>query len=135
MFNKKIKLPFTRKNTKQPPEKMKEQIEKETNEQQSSYNKPIPSSGEDLKQQVTAALHNPADLVIKNISPNFTLIYIDDLVDTRPLNEQILRDLYKNTHASPEKIKQFLTIPKVDLSSNLDESVMALLNGSVTKEG
>lgn len=131
MFNKKIKLPFTRKNTKQPPGKMKEQIEKETNEQQSSHNKPIPSSGEDLKQQVTAALHNPADLVIKKISPNFTLIYIDDLVDNRPLNEQILRDLYENVHAPPEKLKQLLTIPKVDLSNNLDEAVMALLNGSV----
>lgn len=131
MFNKKITLPFTKNNTKQPAVKMNEKIEKENNDGQTRHNRSIPSSGEELKQQVIAALHNPADLVIKIIPPNLTLIYIDDLVDNRTLNEQILRDLYINLHAPPEKLKQLLTIPKVNLSNVLDDAVMELLNGSV----
>ena len=129
MFNKILKLPFAKKKTIKPAEIQKEQID--VTEAKTANENHIPTSGHVLIQQVKDALHNPADLIVKTISPNLTLIYIDDLVDNRPLNDQILRDLLKSTHESPEKIKELLSIPKVDLSNHLDKSILALLNRTV----
>ncbi|MFC6038594.1 spore germination protein [Paenisporosarcina macmurdoensis] len=129
MFNKRLKLPFAKKKTIKPAEIQKEQID--VTEAKTDKESHIPSSGHLLIQKVKDALHNPADLIVKIIPPNLTLIYIDDLVDNRPLNDQILRGLFNSTHESPEKIKELLAIPKVDLSSHLDKSILALLNGTV----
>ncbi len=129
MFGKLIKLLFDKEQMKEPHDmsEKKEQSAKAPTVHETL----IPSYGKELAQQVTAALHSPADLVVKNIAPNLTLIYMDDLVDVRTLTDQILRDLYKEVYLSPEILKQRLTIPKVDLSSTMEEAVMALLNGSV----
>lgn len=129
MFAKLIKLLFDKEQMKEPHD-MSEKKE-QSPEASTVHESLIPSYGKELAQQVTAALHSPADLVVKNIAPNLTLIYMDDLVDVRTLTDQILRDLYKEVYLSPESLKQRLTIPKVDLSSTMEEAVMALLNGSV----
>jgi hypothetical protein len=132
MFKKKLKsISKKRQAPEEKPKEPKTQKPKDQEESKSSSTSTVPLGKKDFVKAIKDATHNPADLIIKSISENLTLIYIDDLIDDRILNHNILPDLFKYAHESPERLKGLLTIPKVDMTEKLDNSVQSLLNGSV----
>ncbi|MFJ8064513.1 spore germination protein [Psychrobacillus sp. NPDC096426] len=115
----KFKLPFNKKQTPiviQGPKKDAEMIT---------------SSKNDFIQSIKDAIHNPSDLIIKSIPPNLTLIYINNLVNDQTLNNHIITNLQNEFYEKPEAIKSALSIPEVNISSQLDAIVASLVNGSV----
>ncbi|WP_342505725.1 spore germination protein [Sporosarcina sp. FSL K6-2383] len=123
MFRKRFNSTFTKKQSAEASEKNKE-IEGKTDSV-------VPLSKNDFTQMVSTAVHHSADLNIKSIPPNLTLTYIDTLVDGEVLKDHIIQDLFKSKDASPESILSTLTIAQVKLSSNLDEAITALMDGTV----
>ncbi|GGA27775.1 spore germination protein [Psychrobacillus lasiicapitis] len=118
----KFKLPFKKKQQQQPYKEMnavKEKVEL------------IAPSENDFTQLIKDTTNNPADLVIKSIPPNLTLIYINNLVNDQTLNEHIITNLQNNFFETPEAIWPILSIPEVNISSQLEETIASLLNGSV----
>ncbi len=101
---------------------------KEFEEKTDSVN---PSLANDFIQIVSEALHHSSDLVVKSMPPNLTLIYIDTLVDGEVLKDHIIQDLFKSKDVSPENILSILTIAQVKLTSNLDETITAMMDGTV----
>ena len=126
MFKKKPKL---------SPAKKQSAVESETNNQQStekteSTESTVPPLGKDFIQAVTNAVHNTSDLIVKPIPPNLTLIYIDTLVDNEVLKDHIILDLLKSRNDSPEQIFSVLSVPELELSNKLDETISAMMNGT-----
>jgi len=124
MFNKSFKLSPSKKKTTENGNKDKTQ-EKEASEST------IPSSSIAFVQAIKDATHHPADLIVKSIPTKLTIVYIDNLVNGQTLSDHIIKDLYKNTNEIPETIKSQLSIPEVKLSSELNQAVSAMLNGTV----
>lgn len=92
---------------------------------------PIPVSKNEFLDVLKKKVHNPADLVIKNISATITIVYLDFLIDGKSLNEHILPILDKEQSAPPKTIKDKLPIAEVDLSGELNKSVFEMLMGAV----
>lgn len=85
----------------------------------------------DFIQAIKDATHNPADLVFKSIPPNLTLFYIDNLVKDQMLNDHIISNLKNSPMENPEAIKEILSIPEVNISTELALAINSMLNGSV----
>ncbi|PUB05083.1 spore germination protein [Paenisporosarcina sp. OV554] len=100
-------------------------------EQKVSKGNMISSSRNVFIQAIKDATQNPADLIVKFIHPNLTLIYIDNLVDGITLTDHIIPNLFKKTNESPENIKSLLSVPQVKLTDHLTETVSALVEGTV----
>lgn len=100
-------------------------------EQKVSKENMISSSKNVFIQAIKDATQNPADLIVKFIHPNLTLIYIDNLVDGITLTDHIIPNLFKKTNESPENIKSLLSVPQVKLTDHLTETVNALVEGTV----
>lgn len=115
----KFKLPF---NKKQPP------VEVDT--PKGNFEK-ITHSKDSFIQSIKDATNNPSDLIIKSLPPNLTLIYIDKLVDDQSLNNNIIANLQNKPNETPEIIKVILSIPEVNLFSQLMEVIEAIVIGSV----
>ena len=79
------------KDQKNKDQKAKDQKPKDQEESKNSSTSTIPTAKEDFVKAIKEATHNPADLVIKSVSEVLTLFYIDDLVDDRILNQNILK--------------------------------------------
>ncbi|WP_419962432.1 spore germination protein [Psychrobacillus sp. BM2] len=115
----KFKLPF---NKKQPPianDPVKEDIGR------------ITPSKIDFIQSIKDATHDPSDLIVKFIPPNITLIYINNLVKDQTLNDHIITILQNNPNETPEIIKNALSVPVVNISTQLEETVKSLVNGTI----
>lgn len=115
----KFKLPF---NKKQPPienDPVKVDIGR------------ITPSKIDFIQSIKDATHDPSDLIIKFIPPNITLIYINNLVKEQTLNDHIITILQNNPNETPEIIKNALSVPVVNISTQLEETVKSLVNGTI----
>ena len=52
-------------------------------------------------QSIKNATNNPADLIVKSLPPNVTLIYIDNLIDDQTLNNDIIANLQRKPHDTP----------------------------------
>jgi len=120
-FNMKFKLPF---NKEQPPS------EKETPKEKESLVM-VALTTDHFIQSIKSATNNPADLIIKSIPPNLTLIYIDNLVDDQTLNNDIIANLLNNPQETPEAIEMTISIPEIVKSNLLQETVESMINGSV----
>ncbi len=119
LFKMKFKLPF---NKKQPPptkEAPKENLVR------------VAQVTDHFIQSIKTATNNPADLIIKSIPPNLTLIYIENLVDNQTLNNDIIAILQNNPYETPEDIEISLSVPEVNETSLLRETVKSMVNGSV----
>jgi hypothetical protein len=146
MFKKNLKLPFSKKQSPVGSDKEQEDSkEKKENknsskkessigsekEQKVSKENMISSSKNVFIQAIKDATQNPADLIVKFINPNLTIIYIDNLVNGGTLTDHIIPNLFKKTNESPENIKSLLSVPQVKLADHLTESVSALVDGAV----
>ncbi len=119
LFKMKFKLPF---NKKQPPptkEAPKENLVR------------VAQATDHFIQSIKTATNNPADLIIKSIPPNLTLIYIENLVDNQTLNNDIIAILQNHPYEKPEDIEISLSVPEVNETSLLRETVKSMVNGSV----
>ncbi|SDN10490.1 GerA spore germination protein [Psychrobacillus sp. OK028] len=117
----KIQLPFTK-------SKKRTTVVKETIKKDIGMITPLKN---EFIQSIKDATHNPADLMIKNISPNLTLVYIDNLVNDVTLNNHILASLQDKPIDTPETIKASLSIPEINISARFEVVVTAIVNGSV----
>ncbi|EPD50585.1 hypothetical protein HMPREF1210_02554 [Paenisporosarcina sp. HGH0030] len=90
----------------------------------------FPISSKDYLEAIKKATNNPTDLVVKTISPNLTLTYIDSLVDGQTIRDQLIPDLLRKEYESPESLKSALSLPEVDLDEQLDHSVLSMYNGT-----
>lgn len=118
-FIMKFKLPF---NKQQPPsikEAPKENLVR------------VAHTTEHFIQSIKNATNDPADLIIKSLPPNLTLIYIDNLIDDQSLNNDIIACLQNKPHETPEDIVMALSIAEVSQASLLKETVASMVNGSV----
>ncbi|MFJ7826500.1 spore germination protein [Psychrobacillus sp. NPDC096623] len=117
----KIQLPFN-KNKKRTP------VIKDAPKKDIGMMTPLKS---DFVQLIKDATNNPADLIIKNISSNLTLVYIDKLVNEVTLNDHIISNLQDKSIDTPDTIKTTLSIPEIDISTRLEVVIKAIVNGSV----
>ncbi|SES11134.1 spore germination protein [Psychrobacillus sp. OK032] len=115
----KFKLPFNKKQTPIVIQATKENVEM------------IIPEENNFTQMIKDATHNPSDLIVKSIPPNLTLIYIKNLVNDQILNDHIITNLQNKIYETPETIKLSLSLPEVNISSQLEETVASLVNGSV----
>lgn len=91
----------------------------------------VPPVGADFIRLVSDAVHHTADLVVKPMPPNLTLIYIDSLVDTVTLNKHIIEELLVQPCESPENVALMLSIPQVKFAQTTGEAVQAMMDGCV----
>lgn len=96
-----------------------------------STQKTISASNSLFIKEIRELTNNPSDLIVRDITPNLVIIYIDNLVDGQTLNEHILRELQQKSYDSPECIKANLSIPEIDLSDLLDKAIQSMVNGTV----
>lgn len=68
---------------------------------------------------------------MKDIPPNITLIYIDNLVNDQVLTDHIISNLQKKSVDTPDTIKAALSIPEINASTRLDVIVKSIVTGSV----
>ena len=85
----------------------------------------------DFVQLIKDATHNPADLIIKTIPPNLTIVYINNLVNDVTLNNHILSNLQNKPNDTPDIIKTTLSIPEINITTQLEVAIKSLVNGSV----
>ena len=85
----------------------------------------------DFVQLIKDATQNPSDLIVKDIPPNITLIYIDNLVNDQVLTDHIISNLQKKSVDTPDTIKAALSIPEINASTRLDVIVKSIVTGSV----
>lgn len=91
----------------------------------------ISASKDEYIQSVKNLLHSSSDLMIKFLTDDITIVYLDFLVDGNTLNEHILNKLDKSIDRSPISIKEKITISEIDISNQLDNCIYAMLNGAV----
>ncbi len=115
----KLKLPFNKKQPQSTKEVPKENLVR------------VAYSTDHFIQSIKNATNNPADLIVKLLPPNLTLIYIDKLVDNQTLNNDIIANLQNKPHETPDTIEASLSIPEVVISSLLKETIESIVNGSV----
>ncbi|MEI4768145.1 spore germination protein [Psychrobacillus sp. FJAT-51614] len=89
------------------------------------------SSKSDFIEAIKHKTHSPSDLIVKTISPTITVVYVDNIVDNQSLNKLIIHSLNQINNESPEIIKDILSIAEVDITVDIDKSVLAMLNGNV----
>lgn len=118
-FTMKFKLPFNKQQQQPVQEAPKENLVR------------VAHATDHFIQSIKNATNNPADLIIKSLPPNLTVIYIDNLVDDQTLNHDIIANLQNNPKETPEDIEISLSVPEVNESSLLRETVESMVNGSV----
>ncbi|MFJ7372897.1 spore germination protein [Lysinibacillus capsici] len=115
----KFKLPFNKQQQQPVQEAPKENLVR------------VAHATDHFIQSIKNATNNPADLIIKSLPPNVTLIYIDNLIDDQTLNNDIIANLQSKPHDTPEAIEMALSIAEVSQSSLLRETVELMVNGHV----
>ncbi|MFC5591175.1 spore germination protein [Sporosarcina soli] len=91
----------------------------------------VSTSADVFIQTVSAAVHHSSDLIVKSIPPSLTLIYIDNLVDTKALTDHIILELVKYPGVSSQNLTSYLPVPQVKLTEEVGDAVRALMDGSV----
>jgi hypothetical protein len=123
VFNKKFTLFFRKKQSAE-----KDALNKEPEEKVIGQISPSTSV---FIQAVSDGVHHTSDLRVKSISPNLTLMYIDNLIDEEVLNTHVLPELLKMEVVTPDNMLTALPIPKVKVTKKLAESLMEMMNGTV----
>lgn len=112
--------------------KIKQKIQ--PNEEKPKYNPPkIPISPfkNDFIDELNKIVHSPADLVIRYVTNNITIAFIDGLVDTQSLNEKILSRFEDTSEETPSTLRERLSIPEVDVFNEMMKSIDEMLIGGV----
>ena len=124
MFNKK---------KKNKEKKNKEKADQENKEQQKNEKKPkhepISPDKNLFLIEVKDKLHSPSDFIVRFVSNNLTLIYIDNLIEKQMLNDIIITQLQEVVE-TPEAIHQTLTLPEVDVVNEMNKFIDDMLQGA-----
>ncbi|SOC22634.1 GerA spore germination protein [Ureibacillus xyleni] len=115
------------KNNKQKKED-KEKKEQQKNEEKPKK-EPISPDKNQFLLTVKEKLHSPSDFIVRSVSDNMIVVYVDNLVDNKNLNEIILTQL-QEVEETPEAIHQKLTIPEVDIVDELNKFIGDMLQGA-----
>ncbi|MGE7664934.1 spore germination protein [Ureibacillus composti] len=75
--------------------------------------------------------HYPADLVVRIVTEKISILYFENLIESSFLNEFILKYLQETNHNEPESISENLSIPGVELATDINKTVNSMLNGVV----
>lgn len=130
MFNKNFKNIFKKKEMKQEAHSDSENLNPKSINNPSHDKKKISADKVEFISVIKKESNNPSDLITKFISEDFTLFYIDNLVDSRVLNEHILPIVISNPSSSPSELKLKLQIHEVDMTEKLDLVILELFKGA-----
>lgn len=128
MFNKNFKNMFKKKESKKEVHSDSESLK--TKSINSHDEKLISTDKAEFISAIKKESNNPSDLKTKFISEDFTLFYIDNLVDSRVLNKHILPIVLNNPSLSPTELKFRIQIPEVDMTEKLDLAILELFSGT-----
>lgn len=81
----------------------------------------------DMKERILS----PADLVIRNISENITIMFLDNLIKEDILNMKLLPALRNIENESPQTIQSQLPLPQINITSQMADCVETMLTGAV----
>ncbi len=75
-------------------------------------------------------INDPGDFIIKNLTEEITILFIDNLVDAQLLTNQVIPTLQNISQLSPQTVKEKLPLSQVDITNKLDVMIYELLSGA-----
>lgn len=75
-------------------------------------------------------INNPSDFIIKNVSDEITIVFVDNLVEVKSLTDLIIPNLQDISEPTPQTIKEKLPLAQIDISNKLDIIIYELLEGA-----
>lgn len=130
MFIKNFKNMFKKKESKQEARSDSESLKPKSKNNNSHNKKVIPAVKDEFISVIKKESNNPSDLKTKFITEDFTLFYIENLVDSRVLNKHILPVILNNPNSSPNELKSQLQILEVNMTENLELAILELFSGA-----
>lgn len=82
-------------------------------------------------EELKGMVHSPSDLIIKRLTEQITIAYIDNLVNGQVLNGQIISVLEKSQSVIPVELPQLLPIPRLKITDQKKTIIYDMLAGSV----
>ncbi|MDM5198438.1 spore germination protein [Fictibacillus enclensis] len=92
--------------------------------------KSFPASKEEVISFFRQQFQSAADLVIKEVCPHLTVLYLEPLIDGQILREQILQPVQNKEIHSLEELYSTLSVGDVNDEKDPEKAVESLLNGS-----
>lgn len=130
MFTKNLKNVFKKKELKIEAKSETEGLKPKSKNNHTHVKKLIPSDKAEFISVIKTDSNNPSDLKTKFITEDFTLFYIENLVDSRVLNKHILPVVLNNPNSSPHELKSQLQILEVNMTENLELAILELFSGA-----
>ena len=90
----------------------------------------IPSSNKIFIELIKQELNYSADLVIQEY-PSIAICYINNLIDHKSLNDNIIYHLQNEENPSPNSVKSRLSVGFIEEISEIDQALLPILTGSV----
>ena len=129
MFNKTFKNMFKKKESKQEARSDSESLKPKSINDHSHDKKLISPDKAKFISLIEKESNNPSDLKTKFITEDYTLFYIENLVDSRVLNKHILPVVLQNPNSAPSELKFQLQVPEVNMTENLELAILELFSG------
>ncbi len=102
---------------------------KDNTDQSAQNQADIPAAKDAFLAEMKGRFSNSADFIIKELSPELSLLYIETLIETTMLNENIIGALCEPVRSLDQALEQIDSGSKNKLDS-LDKTIDALLEGS-----
>lgn len=90
----------------------------------------LAESSSEFIESVKTSLHNSSDVVVLNVQPKLTAIYIEGLIDGNKFNRDVLGQL-DETSVEPTIVESQMNSGDVQQTHELKKAVIALLGGAV----
>ncbi|PKC51258.1 hypothetical protein RhiirA1_484167, partial [Rhizophagus irregularis] len=87
-------------------------------------------SKDDFIKTIKEKTNTPSDLIIKFVTTNITMVYVDFLIDSQTLNGQIIAELKTATVQNANDIKDILPISEVNVLDKIDDCINEMLIGA-----
>lgn len=87
-------------------------------------------SKDDFIKTIKEKTNTPSDLIIKFVTTNITIVYVDFLIDSQTLNGQIIAELKTATVQNANDIKDILPISEVNVIDKIDDCINEMLIGA-----
>ncbi|MFL0504925.1 spore germination protein [Ureibacillus sp. 179-F W5.1 NHS] len=104
------------------------------NEEKPEYNPPkipVPPLKNDFINELKKIIHSPADLVIRFVTNNITIAFIDGLIETQSLDDNILARFEDTSDETPSTLRERISIPEVNVFDEMIQCIDEMLIGAV----
>ncbi|CAM5223999.1 GerA spore germination protein OS=Ureibacillus acetophenoni OX=614649 GN=SAMN05877842_103154 PE=3 SV=1 [Ureibacillus acetophenoni] len=87
-------------------------------------------SKKEFTELIKEKINDPSDFAVKYINENITIIYVENLIDSKSLTDLIIPTLQNISEPTPDSIKEELPVSQIDISNQLDVIIYELLIGA-----